>query len=85
MQGATYKIDKTDILRPLHARRDDKLALNGRYLLAAYTKFWVDSEGAKHSEKIRWLDEVKSKATGNKPWLLHQLTGTPFDGNRIRQ
>ena len=55
----------------------------------------VFSEGCKAAEAQRvttsfaeWvacLDEVKSKATGNKPWLLHQLTGTPFDGNRLRQ
>lgn len=83
-QEASYTIDDKDILRPLCTLKHGALKLDGEYMLSGYTRNWVDKNNEPQTEYVGWLDEVRSPATGDTSWVVHQIIGTPFDKTKKR-
>lgn len=77
-------IDDEDILRPLKNAGDGRCQASGTWVIKGYTRTFKDDDGKEVKEKVRWLDEVKTYVTGDKPWLCQQITASPFDINKRR-
>ena len=83
LQDATFSIDDTAILRPKANMNTVKdINLQGDYFLSQFSRHYRGADGKMTTEVIAWMDEVRSPATKDKPWVVHQITGAPFDNKR---
>lgn len=85
LQDATFSINNKAILRPkANIKSGKEIKLHGEYFLNKFTRHFKDKEGKSVTEDIAWMDEVRSPATKDKVWLVHQITGAPFDETKRR-